>query len=317
MKIVEALEDIPAYPWPVITIGTFDGIHLGHQAILQEVLQRSRAHCGTSLVLTFEPHPKRILRPDISPQLLTTKREKLIWLQRIGITIVVVLPFTRTLADMPPDLFIEEIVLGKCKAKEVIIGYDHGFGKDRTGSLDLLQRLSLERGFLVNPVPRIMLDGHPVSSTHIREALITGNIAVATSLLGHCYTIVGTVIRGDERGRTLGFPTINIAVDRDKLLPKDGVYAVQVRHPGGMSPGVMNIGFRPTVNGKQRSTECHVLDFDGDLYGEEVEISLAARLRDEQKFSRLHDLVIQIEKDVRAARDILQQQYIKEVITWR
>lgn len=308
MKVIETLDNVPVSLWSVVTVGTFDGVHLGHQAILRKVLQRSEVWSGTSLVLTFEPHPRHILRPDVSPQLLTTTREKLIWLERLGIAVVVLLPFTRSLAEMPPGRFVDEILLEKCKAKEVIIGYDHGFGKDRAGSLDLLQRLSVERGFSVNPVPRVICNSHPVSSTRIRELLTEGNVSGAASLLGYPYTIVGMVIRGDGRGRVLGFPTINIAVDREKLLPGDGVYAVRVRHPGGTSSGVMNLGIRPTVNGKQRSLECHLLDFDGDLYGQEVEISLVERLRDEQKFQDLQDLVVQIEKDVGIARHVLQSQ---------
>ena len=153
-----------------------------------------------------------------------------------------------------------------------------------------------------------MVDGHPVSSTRIREALTEGNISIAASLLGHRYTIVGIVIRGDGRGRVLGFPTINIVVDREKLLPKDGVYTVWVGLPEGTLPGVMNLGIRPTVDGKQRSLECHLLDFDGDLYGREVEVSLVERLRDEQKFQNLQDLIAQIEKDVSIARRVFQAQ---------
>jgi riboflavin kinase/FMN adenylyltransferase len=314
MKVIETCTTL-TLPWPVVTIGTFDGVHLGHRAILQEVLQQSDACGGTSLVVTFEPHPRRILHPEMDLRLLTTKREKLIWLERLSIAVVVLLPFTRTLADMPPDRFLEEVVLGKCGAKAVIIGYNHRFGKDRAGSLDLLQRFSTERGFLVHPVPRVMVDDHPVSSTRIREALAAGDIALATRFLGHDYTIVGIVVRGDGRGKTLGFPTINIITDREKLLPKDGVYAVWVRHltgctPEKVFPGVMNIGIRPTVDGKQRSLECHLLDFEGDAYGAEMEVILVERLRDERKFTHVQDLIGQIEKDVDVARHILQERRV-------
>ncbi|MBI4530275.1 MAG: bifunctional riboflavin kinase/FAD synthetase [Candidatus Latescibacteria bacterium] len=312
MEVIETCNTTLTFPWPVVTVGMFDGVHLGHRAILQEVLQRSETHGGTSLVVTFEPHPRRILHPDVDLRLLTTKREKLIWLERLGIAVVLLLPFTRKLADTPPDRFVEEILLGKCGAKEVIIGYNHRFGKDRAGSFDLLQRFSLGRGFFVNPVPRVMVDGCPVSSTRIREALTAGDIALATQFLGHDYTIVGIVVRGDGRGKTLGFPTINIAADLEKLLPKDGVYAVWVRHltgctSGEVSPGVMNTGTRPTVDGKRRSLECHLLDFEGDVYGVEMEVVLVERLRDERKFNHVQDLIIQIEKDTNVARHILRE----------
>lgn len=311
MRVVESCEDVGTSRWPVVTLGMFDGIHLGHRAVLEEVLRRSRNRDGTSLVVTLEPHPRKVLHPGTDLRLLTPRREKLLWLERLGLSDVVILPFDKRLASTPAELFLEQTVLRGCGAKEVVIGRDHGFGRDRAGSLDLLLGLGEKHGFAVTAVPDVMIGECPVSSTRVREAVSEGHITHATRLLGHSFSIVGRVVRGDGRGRRLGFPTINIDEECDKLLPKAGVYAVWVRHSVGeespaVSAGAMNIGTRPTVGGVGTTIECHLLDFDGNLYGSEVEVCVVERLRDETKFGSQQDLCNQIDHDLKATRNILQ-----------
>lgn len=315
MRVVGSCEDIGTSHWPVVTLGMFDGVHLGHRAVLAEVLRRSRMRDGTALVVTFDPHPRKILQPGADIRLLTTRREKLLWLERLGFATVVILPFTERLANTPPEVFLEETVLQGCGAKEVVIGYDHGFGRDRAGSLNLLLDLAEKHHFAVTQVPDVAVEGWPVSSTRARETVVNGHMEAAARLLGHCFSIVGKVVKGDGRGRQIGFPTINIDVEPEKLLPKDGVYAVWVRHAAdGESPvvstGAMNIGIRPTVGGIGRTIECHLLDFDGNLYGSEVEVCVVERLRDEDKFCSQQDLSNQIGNDLKMTRNILQDRRV-------
>lgn len=291
----------------VCTIGTFDGVHRGHQLVLQRLAERARAHGLPAVLVTFEPHPLEVVNPAAAPPLLTLGDEKSEVLAESPLDYVVVLPFTPTLARYEAPDFVDHVLMARLGVRELLIGHDHGFGRGRSGDADVLRGLGESRGFGVSVVEAVQgTDGRPISSTSIRRAIAGGDLARAADGLGRAYSIGGVVRPGDQRGRTLGFPTLNLgAPSPRKLLPPEGVYAVRVQTPRGTFGGMMNLGPRPTFGDAATALEVHCFEMTGDLYGLRVRVDLLARLRETQKFSGAEALRAQLAKDEAAARAVL------------
>ncbi len=297
----------------VITVGTFDGVHRGHWAVLQEIRRRARESGRRSVLVTFHPHPLKIVRPDSAPQLLTTPTEKKEILAETGLDYAVFLPFNHILAAYSPQRFVKEILVERLGVQELVIGYDHGFGKGRSGDVETLQRIGEELGFGVDVVSPIWAGETAVSSTRIRKALLEGNVEGAREGLGRPYCVRGLVVRGDGRGRKLGFPTANLFVPvNGKLIPPPGVYAVRGCLKRGVFDGAIHIGPRPTFTGSGPTIELHLLDFDQDIYGEEVRVEFIRHLREVRPFASASALVEQLRFDVEAARAALAYDRNKE-----
>jgi len=297
----------------VVTMGTFDGLHRGHQAVLAEVKQRARAAKLASVLITFDPHPLAVVNPAAAPMLLTLPAEKEALVQADGIEQFVLMPFTPEVAQLDAEAFVRRLC-DEYDMRELVMGYDHGFGRGRAGDVELVQRLAREQNFRMAVVAAVRDNGQPISSTLIRTAVAHGDLESATRWLGRRYSIRGTVVRGAGRGRTIGIPTINLAPPDDrKLLPPDGVYAVRVTigergaGRGVQYGGMMNQGARPTFGEQARALEVHLFDFDGELYGETVDVEWVRRLRDVQAFPSREALVAQLERDRQAARAILNR----------
>lgn len=291
----------------VCTIGTFDGVHRGHQLVLQRLAARARALGLPAVLVTFDPHPLEIVNPAAAPPLLTLGDEKSEVLAESPVDYVVVLPFTQTLARYEAADFVDLVLVERLGVRELLIGYDHGFGRGRSGDVDVLRGLGASRGFDVSVVEAVQgSDARPISSTSIRRAIAGGDLARAADGLGRAYSIGGTVRPGDQRGRTLGFPTLNLgAPSPRKLLPPEGVYAVRVQTPRGTFGGMMNLGPRPTFGDAATALEVHCFEMTGDLYGVRVRVDLLARLRETQKFSGPEALRAQLARDEAAARAVL------------
>ena len=290
----------------VVTVGTFDGVHRGHWQVLQEIRARARATGRRSVLVTFHPHPLRIVRPEHAPALLTTPVEKKEILAESGLDWAVFLSFTPTLARYSPRRFVEEILVERIGVGELVIGYDHGFGRGRSGDAETLQEIGKELGFQVDVVPPVLTDDTPVSSTRIRKALLEGDVSAARRALGRPYSLRGVVVRGDGRGRTLGFPTANlVVVSGDKLIPAEGIYAVRGVLPTGTVDGALHLGPRPTFRGSPPTIEVHLFDFDQDLYGQEVRIDFVRFLREVRPFDSAEALVGEMKNDVALAREAL------------
>lgn len=290
----------------VVTVGTFDGVHLGHQAVLREIAERARAAHRASILVTFEPHPLEVVNAQAAPPRLTTWVERREMLAQTELDAVLLLRFDQHLARMSPEAFVREVLVGRCGVAELVIGHDHGFGRGRSGDVETLRRMGAELGFDVDVVPPVDVDGQPVSSTRIRRAIAGGDLRTAARLLGRPYQVSGRVGAGEQRGRLLGVPTINLAeVPPEKLLPPDGVYAVRVEWRGGRAGGMMNQGPRPTFEDGRRSLEAHLFDFEGDLYGEWVRLEWVERIRDVQRFPSARQLQEQLARDRARAQAIL------------
>lgn len=299
----------------VITVGTFDGLHRGHRAVLERVTERAGAHADASLLVTFEPHPLKILRPEVAPPLLTTPDERKEILALSGLHYAVFLPFTRELSLYGARPFVAEILWARFRLRELVIGYDHGLGRDREGDVETLRRIGGELRVPIHVVPPVEIDGRPISSTRIREAIAAGDVEWATRALGRPYSVTGTVVHGDGRGRELGFPTANLKTpEGDKLLPREGIYAVRAAGRDPLGPGLLHLGPRPTFQGSPPSKELHLLRFDGELYGEVIRVEFLKRLRDVRPFASAAELVAQMRRDrdeaIRYFRDALGLQEI-------
>ncbi len=297
----------------VVTMGTFDGVHRGHQAVLAEVTRRARAGKLASVLVTFEPHPLAVVNPAAAPKLLTLPAEKAALVQAQGIDQFVLMPFTPAVAQLDAEAFVGRLC-DEYGMQELVMGYDHGFGRGRAGDVELVERLARQRDFRMAVVDAVRDNGQPISSTLIRTAVAHGDLDSGTRWLGRPYAIRGKVVRGAGRGRTIGIPTINLEPpDPRKLLPPDGVYAVSVtvgrRETGNEKRygGMMNQGPRPTFGDQARTLEVHLFDFDGDLYGETVDVEWVQRLRDVQAFPSRDALVAQLERDRQAARATLNR----------
>jgi riboflavin kinase / FMN adenylyltransferase len=291
----------------VITVGTFDGVHRGHREVLREIVERARRTGRRSVLVTFHPHPLRVVRPDVAPPLLTTPAEKKAFLAESGLDYAVFLPFTRTLQDYSARRFVEEILLGRVGMSELVIGYDHGFGKGREGTVETMRELGAELGFEVDVVDAVSTGDAAISSTRIRRALLEGDVIDAARALGRAYSIQGPVVHGAKRGRKLGFPTANITIgDPEKLVPLDGIYAVYGWVGGERIPGLLHIGPRPTFSGSPPTIELYLLDWSGDLYGREVRVEFCARIREVLPFSTVEALIEQMRADEVAAREMFR-----------
>lgn len=291
----------------VVTVGTFDGVHRGHQRVLAEVVGRARTSGLTSVLVTFDPHPLEIVNPPAAPKLLTLSDEKRELVVAAGVERVVVLPFTREVAQQSPEEFIRGL-RAEHALEQLVLGYDHGFGRGRSGDEASVRRLGSAEGFAVAVVDAVREDGQPISSTLIRAAVAHGDLAGAARWLGRPYGLLGRVVPGAGRGRTIGVPTMNLAPpDVRKLLPPDGVYAVWVWWRGTRYGGMMNQGARPTFAEPGRTLEVHLFEFAEDLYGETVRVEWVRRLRDVQAFPSRDALVAQLERDRQAARESLNR----------
>ena len=293
----------------VVTIGTFDGVHRGHWEVLSEIRRRAEAVGGRSVLVTFHPHPLTIVRPESAPPMLTTPVEKKEILAESGLDYAVFLTFTPTLAAYSPSRFVEEILVDRVNVGELVVGYDHHFGKGREGNVDMLKVLGRELGFEVDVVGPVASQGEAISSTKIRNALLEGDVETARRGLGRPYSLRGLVVRGDQRGRTLGFPTANLEVrgggGGGKLIPSPGIYAVRGTVRSGTFDGALHLGPRPTFRGSPPTIELHLLGFEKDIYGEEVRVDFVKYLREVQPFETSQALVAQMKKDVGRAREAL------------
>ena len=307
MKIYEGLEDFHPIANAVVTSGTFDGVHLGHQKIIQRIREIARSIEGETVLITFWPHPRLVLYPnEHNLRLLSTFEEKANLLRQFGIDHLVTIPFTQEFSQLSSEEFIQKVLIEKIQTKVLVIGYDHRFGKNREGSFEYLQKNSKSLGFELEEISRQDVDEIGVSSTKIRKALESGDIKTATSYLGRPYELNGLVVKGQQIGRSIGFPTANIHIPNSyKLIPRDGVYAVEARVDGLPYKAMLNIGNRPTVDGTSKTVEAHLFDFQGDLYNKQITVFFREFIREERKFNSLEELKEQLSKDQRVAKSIL------------
>ncbi|MBQ4913780.1 bifunctional riboflavin kinase/FAD synthetase [Maribacter sp. MMG018] len=282
----------------VITIGTFDGVHIGHRKILEKIINHAKNSNLKSAVLTFFPHPRMVLQKDADIKLLNTIEEKKAILEKMGLDILVIHPFTREFSRLSATEFVRDLLVNKLKSKKVIIGYDHRFGRNRNANITDLIAFGNALDFSVEEIPAQEIDEVSVSSTKIRKALKEGDIETANSYLGYEYMLTGTIKKGKGLGRKLGFPTANLVIAESyKMIPKNGSYVVKSNIAGKIVFGMMNIGYNPTVNGTSKTIEIHFFDFDDDLYDTSIRVDILARLRDEHKFESVEALKDQLEKD--------------------
>ena len=308
MMIIRDLEQL-ASPLtnPVLTIGNFDGVHKGHLALFDTVKAKARKIDGQSVVMTFNPHPLKIMKPGSGPPLITPLEQKLALIGRAGIDVILCIPFTRKFAAIPAADFVRDILVGRIGIREIVVGYDYTFGRGRQGDISLLHELGARLGFKVHVLKQVHVNGTAVSSTSIRNLVREGDLEGAKNLLGRDYQICGTVVRGKNRGgRLLGFPTANLDLV-DELTPKTGVYAVTVLVDEQTFKGVTNIGYNPTFHNAQFSVETHVLDLSEDLLGKTIRINFIERLRDERHFNTIEELSRQIARDIRRARELFEK----------
>ena len=306
LKIFHSINDFRSTKKTIITLGTFDGVHIGHKKILEKVLQNTNGEQYESLVLTFFPHPRMVLQGDSDIKLLNTINEKIDLLQGIGIENLVIHPFDEAFSRLTAEEFVKTILVDRLNIQKIIIGYDHRFGRNRTANIDDLINYGEQYGFEVEQISVQEINEISVSSTKIRQALSEGDMTLANDYLGYDYFITGTVVEGKQLGRTINFPTANIKIQENyKLIPQNGVYIVKSTIENKLVHGMMNIGMNPTVNGQNRSIEIHYFDFDADLYDKEIRVSIVNRIRSEQKFESFELLKSQLEKDKKTALNYL------------
>jgi len=305
MKVIRGLKNVQSsFTRPAVTLGNFDGVHLGHQRIFRRVKEWARSHRGESIVYTFEPHPLKVLAPERAPGIITEFNTKVALIAEFGLDFVISEPFTIEFSRMSPNQFVEQIIHKGLGANAVFVGHNYRFGSGRGGSTATLQALGTEMGFSVEVTEAVTVGGSVVSSSAIRGLLARGEIRSVQALLGRPFSIRGTVFRGEDRGRGLGFPTANLATSQD-LLPAAGVYAARVRWHDRILDGAVNIGTNPTFEGTKLTVEAHLLDFEGDLYGEQISVEFVERIREERTFSSPGALAAQIRQDVETIRNLL------------
>ncbi len=311
MTVYTDIQNLPIFKNAVITIGTFDGVHFGHQQILSLMKSAAKQVNGETVIITFHPHPRKIIGANKAPiYLLNTLDEKINLLEKYGIDHLIIIPFTEKFAQQSAEDYIADFLVNTFHPHTIIIGHDHRFGKDRIGDFQLLEDNALKFGYQVKEIPGYMLNDVTISSTKIREALLNGAIEKAHDLLSYDYYFTGKIVKGNQLGRTIGYPTANIQMmDENKLIPCNGVYSVLVSNENlkiNQLGGMMNIGYRPTVDGNERTIEVNLFNFDQSIYDENLTITLKKYLRSEEKFSGLDKLKIQLEKDKQAALDSLK-----------
>lgn len=309
MLQINDLDEIKSpFPNAVITIGNFDGVHIGHQALFHHTIEKAQSINGTSIAMTFYPHPARVLGRSEGPPLITLNEQKMELMARTELDVIICVPFTRDFAAISPEAFVEDLLVGKIGMKAIVAGEDYSYGSRRKGNIATLRADSRRLGFEVVLVPGIqfsMPDSGRISSTRIRELVMNGNVTEARKFLGRHYQVRGDVVAGRKRGgKLVGFPTANLHL-QDELCPKTGVYAVMVEHHGKRFKGVANIGYSPTFDDHLYTIEVHIIDFEGDIYGQKIRVNFVQRIRDEIKFPDLSHLSNQIEKDVQTARGLL------------
>ncbi|MBD1392754.1 bifunctional riboflavin kinase/FAD synthetase [Mucilaginibacter glaciei] len=299
MKIYNNIDDFKAVANAVVTIGTFDGVHIGHRKIIARLKELAAASGGETVILTFFPHPRMILHPeDEEIKLITTMAEKARLLEQMGVDHLIITPFSRDFSNQSAEEYIRDILVNQIGTKKIVIGYDHRFGKDRQGGLEDLLALAPEYGYKVVEIAEQDINDVAISSTRIRKALLEGDIDIANECLGYPFFITGKVIRGDQIGRTLGYPTANLVVEeRYKLIPSDGIFAVKVLVEGKEYKGMAYIGHRPTINGMTRNIEVNIFDFNADIYNKELRMEFLHYVRGDIKFASLDELVVQLGKD--------------------
>lgn len=298
MEVYHSINEINTIQRPVLTLGMFDGAHIGHQSILKQLNTIAEEIDGESILVTFNPHPRMVLQPNCDLKFLNTLEEKENVLRQFGLKHLMIQPFTKEFSQLTSVEFVKEFLVNQLHIHTLVIGYDHHFGKNREGNFEQLQVLSKEYGFNLIQLPAIEANDIAVSSTKIRHALIEGNIDYANKALNYHYPLSGKVVHGDKIGRTLGFPTANLAIEPNKLIPKDGVYAVNVFVEDKRYLGLLSIGFRETVtNSREHRVEVNILNFDQDIYGTEIRLEFLAKLRDEKKFNSLDELISAMNQD--------------------
>ena len=302
MKIYNSLYDFKPTKKTIVTLGTFDGVHIGHQKIIEKLLQNAREYDCESLILTFFPHPRMVLQEGSDIKLLNTIDERSVLLDKLGLDNLIIHPFDKEFSRLSAEEFVKTILVDTFNIQKIIIGYDHRFGRNRTANIDDLILYGEKFGFEVEQISAQEINEVSISSTKIRNAILDGNMALANEYLGYDYSLSGIVIKGKQLGRTIGFPTANIKIPEEyKLIPKNGVYIVKSILNQITVFGIMNIGVNPTVSGENLSIEVHFLDFDADLYDEKITVSILDRIRDEQKFESVALLKLQLEKDKNTA----------------
>src|SRR5213076_2993514 len=307
METLHSISELSRLPGPLfLAIGVFDGVHRGHQAVISTSAEHARTANGTPVVVTFDPHPMKVLRPNDAPHLLTATQHKIKLIRNVGVRHLLVIKFDKAFAATAPEDFVQQLVTHSKPLREICVGHEWSFGKGRRGNLALLRKLGAQFDFNVVGIPAVTLrNGELISSTAVRHAIEAGDLAKAAEMLGREYTILGTVVRGDDLGKRIGFPTANLSAHSEQF-PPNGVYFAEARLDGVVYSGVVNLGYRPTVStGKpERILEIHLLDFERDIYGKDLEVRFIRYLRPEKKFENVDSLACQIEADVKQAREL-------------
>jgi len=306
METFRSISELSKLRGPLfLAIGVFDGVHLGHQAVISTSAQHARAANGTPVVVTFDPHPEKVLRPKTAPHLLTATPHKIALIRDLGMAHLLIITFDKQFAATEPEEFVHELVEHSKSLREICVGHEWSFGKNRRGNLKLLNQFGARFDFGVVGIPPVTVNGELVSSTTIRKAVETGDLAKAAQMLGREYTVLGTVVSGDNRGKKIGFPTANLSAHNEQF-PPNGVYFAEAKLEGVIYPGVVNLGYRPTVDTRksERILEIHLFDFDHDIYGKDLEVRFIRYLRPETKFESVEALVRQIGLDVKQARKL-------------
>ena len=306
MEILRSIPELSQLRGPIfLAIGVFDGVHRGHQAVISTSARHAHSADGTPVVVTFDPHPEKVLRPEAAPHLLTATQHKIALIRALGVGHLLMIEFNRDFASTSPENFVEQLVVNSKPLREICVGHEWSFGKNRTGNLDLLKKLGARFDFNVIGILPVSVNGTVVSSTAIRQAVEKGDFVKAAEMLGREYTILGTVVRGDNLGKKIGYPTANLSAHSEQF-PPNGVYFAEARINGALYHGVVNLGYRPTVHkgNPERVLEIYLLDFNRDIYGEDVEIRFIRYLRPEKKFDSVAALARQIDVDVRQAREL-------------
>lgn len=311
MQVFHGLESLSVpFAASTVAIGTFDGVHMGHKAIIRSAVEDARSHRRPAIVFTFDRHPIAFFAPERAPKLITTPEQRIALIAELGVDALVVARFDETLSELSPNLFIETILKERLGAKAIVEGTNFAFGKDRAGDVAFLETVQNRYDFVLHAIEPVLVLGQPASSTRVRECLRTGEVAEAEAVLGHPFRLEGRVIGGQRLGRTLGYPTANLDLTWEQIVPADGVYAVLATLDDGRTfGGACSIGNRPTIEGAGRSIETYLLDFDEDIYGHGMDLRFVRRLRPEEKFNSLSDLTAQIANDVALARDVLADRW--------